>query len=58
STVRSMSDTVGLQAVGTELVTARHIAANNNVAMHWQVTERSDGVEIGERSGDSSRIRR
>jgi hypothetical protein len=53
-----MSDTVGLQAVGTELVTARHIAANNNVAMHWQVTERSDGVEIGERSGDSSRIRR
>lgn len=32
--------------VGVDSVKARNVAANNNVAMHWQVTENGDGVEI------------
>ena len=31
---------------GTDSVKARNIADNPNVAMHWQVTENGDGVEI------------
>ena len=40
-----MSDTAGLQAVGTESVKARNVAANNNVTMHWQGAENGDGDE-------------
>lgn len=32
--------------LGTTSVKARNIEANNQVAMHWQVTESGDGVEI------------
>lgn len=32
--------------VGTESVKARNVAANPNVALHWQVTEVGDGVEL------------
>jgi len=32
--------------VGGASVKARNIAANNEVAMHWQVTEVGDGVEV------------
>ena len=32
--------------VGVESVKARNVAANPNVALHWQVTENGDGVEI------------
>ena len=32
--------------VGTGSVKARNIAVNPQVAMHWQVTERGDGVEV------------
>ena len=32
--------------LGTSSVKARNIAANPNVALHWQVTEVGDGVEI------------
>lgn len=32
--------------VGTGSVKATNIAANPNVAMHWQVTEAGDGLEI------------
>ena len=32
--------------LGTTSVKARNIAANNEVAMHWQVTEVGDGVEV------------
>ena len=31
---------------GTGSVKARNIAANSNVALHWQVTEVGDGVEV------------
>jgi general stress protein 26 len=31
---------------GADSVKARNIAANNNVALHWQVTEVGDGVEV------------
>ncbi len=31
---------------GTDSVKARNIADNPNVAMHWQVTEVGDGVEV------------
>jgi general stress protein 26 len=31
---------------GSASVKARNIAANPNVALHWQVTEAGDGVEI------------
>lgn len=32
--------------VGTTSVKARNIAHNNQVALHWQVTEVGDGVEM------------
>lgn len=32
--------------VGTRSVKARNVAANPNVALHWQVTEVGDGVEV------------
>ncbi|MGH1493498.1 MAG: pyridoxamine 5'-phosphate oxidase family protein [Acidimicrobiales bacterium] len=32
--------------LGTKSVKARNAAANNNVALHWQVTEVGDGVEV------------
>lgn len=32
--------------LGTESVKARNAAANPNVALHWQVTEVGDGVEV------------
>jgi general stress protein 26 len=32
--------------VGIRSVKARNIAANPNVALHWQVTEVGDGVEV------------
>ena len=32
--------------VGVESVKSRNVAANPNVALHWQVTENGDGVEI------------
>ena len=32
--------------VGAESVKARNVTANNEVAMHWQVTEVGDGVEV------------
>ncbi|MFN0147711.1 MAG: pyridoxamine 5'-phosphate oxidase family protein [Dehalococcoidia bacterium] len=32
--------------VGNDSVKCRNIAANPNVALHWQVTEVGDGVEI------------
>ncbi len=32
--------------MGASSVKARNIAANNEVAMHWQVTEVGDGVEL------------
>jgi general stress protein 26 len=32
--------------VGTDSVKARNVAANPKVALHWQVTEIGDGVEI------------
>ncbi len=38
-------DTCWLMA-GTDSVKARNIAANSEVALHWQVTEVGDGVEI------------
>ena len=38
-------DTLWILA-GTKSVKARNIAANPNVALHWQVTENGDGLEI------------
>ena len=32
--------------VGADSVKARNVAANPKVAMHWQVTEAGDGVEL------------
>jgi len=32
--------------LGASSVKARNIASNNEVAMHWQVTEVGDGVEV------------
>lgn len=32
--------------VGTTSVKARNVAANDQVALHWQVTENGDGVEV------------
>ena len=32
--------------VGADSVKARNVAANGSVAMHWQVTEAGDGVEV------------
>ncbi|MFN3254194.1 MAG: pyridoxamine 5'-phosphate oxidase family protein [Ilumatobacter sp.] len=32
--------------VGAESVKARNVAANPDVALHWQVTENGDGVEV------------
>ena len=32
--------------VGADSVKARNVAANSSVAMHWQVTEAGDGVEV------------
>lgn len=32
--------------VGTDSVKSRNVASNDRVAMHWQVTENGDGVEI------------
>ncbi len=32
--------------VGTDSVKSRNVASNERVAMHWQVTENGDGVEI------------
>ncbi len=32
--------------LGSESVKARNVAANENVALHWQVTEVGDGVEV------------
>ncbi len=31
---------------GTDSVKARNVAGTSDVAMHWQVTEKGDGVEI------------
>lgn len=31
---------------GTDSVKARNVASNPNVALHWQVTESGDGVEL------------
>jgi general stress protein 26 len=31
---------------GTESVKVRNVAANPNVALHWQVTEQGDGLEV------------
>jgi general stress protein 26 len=38
-------DTLWLMC-GTESVKSRNIAANHNVALHWQVTESGDGLEV------------
>jgi general stress protein 26 len=38
-------DTLWFMA-GTDSVKARNIAANPNVALHWQVTETGDGLEV------------
>lgn len=38
-------DTLWIMA-GTTSVKARNIAANNKVALHWQVTEIGDGAEL------------
>jgi general stress protein 26 len=32
--------------IATDSVKARNVAANPNVALHWQVTEQGDGVEL------------
>jgi len=32
--------------VGADSVKARNVAANPKIAMHWQVTESGDGVEV------------
>lgn len=32
--------------VGTTSVKARNVASNEQVALHWQVTENGDGVEV------------
>ncbi|CAN5547798.1 hypothetical protein BH18ACT1_BH18ACT1_11510 [soil metagenome] len=32
--------------IGADSVKARNVAANPAVAMHWQVTEKGDGVEV------------
>lgn len=32
--------------IGTESTKARNVAANPNVAVHWQVTEVGDGLEV------------
>ncbi len=32
--------------VGTDSVKAKNVAANDQVALHWQVTEAGDGVEV------------
>jgi general stress protein 26 len=32
--------------VGADSVKVRNIAANPNVALHWQVTEQGDGLEV------------
>jgi general stress protein 26 len=32
--------------IGTDSVKARNVAANPKVALHWQVTEKGDGLEI------------
>lgn len=32
--------------LGTDSVKARNVAVNPNVALHWQVTEVGDGVEV------------
>lgn len=32
--------------VGTNSTKCRNVAANNRVAMHWQVSENGDGVEV------------
>lgn len=32
--------------LGADSVKARNVAANPNVALHWQVTENGDGVEV------------
>ena len=32
--------------IGTDSVKARNVAENARVAMHWQVTEAGDGVEV------------
>jgi general stress protein 26 len=47
--------------VGTDSVKARNVTANPNVALHWQVTEKGDGVELwgtGEVFGDLETKRR
>ena len=38
-------DTLWLM-VGTDSVKVRNVAANPNVALHWQVTEVGDGLEV------------
>ena len=38
-------DTVWIMA-GADSVKARNVAANPRVAMHWQVSEKGDGVEL------------
>ena len=32
--------------VGADSVKARNVAANPRIALHWQVTEKGDGVEV------------
>lgn len=32
--------------VGTDSVKSRNVSVNDRVAMHWQVTENGDGVEV------------
>ena len=32
--------------VGRTSVKARNVAANDRVALHWQVTEKGDGLEV------------
>ena len=32
--------------IGKDSVKARNVAANNQVALHWQVTEKGDGLEV------------
>ena len=32
--------------VGADSIKARNVAANPNVALHWQVTEAGDGLEV------------
>ncbi len=47
--------------LGAKSVKARNLEANENVALHWQVTEVGDGVEIwgtGELFGDVDTKRR